>query len=33
MARSVDSFYKGREPELPIGVRAARGDAPDDGPA
>ncbi len=27
MARSVDSFYAGREPALPIGVRPGRGDA------
>ena len=27
MARSVDSFYAGREPALPVGVRPARRDA------
>jgi hypothetical protein len=33
MARSVDAFYLGGEPELPIGVHPARRDAPDDVPA
>ncbi len=33
MARSVDSFYAGREPALPIGVRPGRGDANVDVPA
>lgn len=33
MARSVDSFYTGREPALPIGVRPSRRDNGTDGPA
>lgn len=31
MAMSVDSFYAGREPDLPIGVRPARTDSAVDG--
>ena len=30
MARSVDTFYAGNEPPLPIGVRPARRDEPSD---
>lgn len=33
MARSVDSFYAGREPALPIGVRPSRRDVDSDVPA
>jgi len=33
MARSVDSFYAGREPALPIGVRPGRRDVEVDVPA
>jgi hypothetical protein len=33
MARSVDSFYAGREPALPVGVRPARRDRDVDEPA
>ncbi len=33
MARSVDSFYAGREPALPIGVRSSRRDVDTDVPA
>lgn len=33
MARSVDSFYSGREPALPIGVRSSRRGADADVPA
>ena len=33
MARSVDSFYAGREPALPIGVRSSRRGADADVPA
>jgi len=32
MARSVDSFYAGREPALPIGVRPYRRDVDSDVP-